>query len=61
MASQTANLDLDRIVGEVNPSSPTVLVQAAHILDYCGIKEGDLKSKLKDCNTGKLTTQHLTV
>ena len=62
MASQTANLDLDRIVGEINPSSPTTaLVQAARILHYCGKKDDDLKSKLEACDTGKLTTQNLTV
>ena len=61
MASQTTNLDLDRIVGEINPSSPTALVQAARILHYCGKKDDDLKSKLEACDTGKLTTQNLTV
>ena len=61
MASQTANLDLDRIVGEINPSSPIALVQAARILHYCGKMDDDLKSKLEACDTGKLTTQNLTI
>jgi hypothetical protein len=58
MESQTANTDLDRVVREVNPSSPSSLIQAARILHYCGKKDDDLKSNLEACNTGKLTTQH---
>ena len=61
MASQTANLDLERIVGEINPNSPTALIQAARILHYCGKNNDELKSKLEACDTGKLTTQNLTI
>ena len=64
-----ANMDLDdpvRTLAEsINPNNPR-LVQAARILDYCGKKGSDLKTKLEACNTGicKLTihfTQHYLI
>jgi hypothetical protein len=57
----SVNLDEDpvirlkEVIEPINPESPE-LVQAALILDYCGEKGDDLKTKLEKCNAGTYCT-----